>query len=105
MHCSVGVKPECHLSAATAAKMTHFTDIPKSALHVQLPDFRTLCAALASRVSSIWVRSFVTKVALLKLILWQWDACNYVTPLHQMCGKFSAEQKKCAPVLYTNFKF
>jgi len=67
--------------------MTHFTDIPKSALHVQLPDFRTLCAALASRVSSIWVRSFVTKVALLKLILWQW----VTTGCMQLCYTFAPD--------------
>jgi len=67
-HCSDGVKPdECHLSIATAAKMTPFTDVPKSTPRTQLPGFRTLCT-----VSSLRVRSFVTKVALLKIILWHW---------------------------------
>jgi len=39
VHCSDGVKPECHLSAATVAKMTPFADLPKLSPHVQLPGF------------------------------------------------------------------
>jgi len=36
VHCSDGVKHECHLFAATAAKVTPFTDVPKSTTHVEL---------------------------------------------------------------------
>jgi len=52
-HCSDGVKPECHLSAATVAEMTPFTDVPISTLPVQLSGFSTLCLVLSSRVSSL----------------------------------------------------
>jgi len=54
---SDGVKPECHLSVATAAKVTPFTDVPKSAPRVELRGFRTACSALclANRASSIRV--------------------------------------------------
>jgi len=43
VHYSDGVKSECHLSAATVAEMTPFTDVPNSTPHVQLPGFSTLC--------------------------------------------------------------
>jgi len=46
--CSDGVKPEGHLSAATVAQTTPFTDVPKSTPCVQHPGFRTLCLGLSS---------------------------------------------------------
>jgi len=88
-HCLDGVKPECCLSAATIAETTPFTDVPKLTPCVQLPGFSTLCSALSNHVSSLRVRSFVAKVALLKLILSYWVTTGRMrlclTPLHQMC--------------------
>jgi len=61
----------------------------KSKTHIQLPGFSTLYLTLSSCVSFLQVQSFVTKVALLKLILWHWvtTGCRRLclTPLHQMC--------------------
>jgi len=63
MHCSGGVKPECNLSAATLAETIPFTDVPNSTQCAQLLHISTLCSALSSRISSLWVQSFVAKAA------------------------------------------
>ena len=92
VHCSDDVKPECHLSAATVAEMTPFTDVPKSTPHIQL--LASAHCAL-SRVSTIRVWSFVVKVALLKLILWHWVTTRGLRLKYvcTRCVKFSIEQK------------
>jgi len=69
--------------------MTPFADMPKSTLCIQLLSFSALCSAWFSRVSSLWVQSFLAKEALLNLILWHWVTTGRMqlclTPLHQMC--------------------
>jgi len=86
--------------------MTPFADVPKSAPPVQFLSFSALCSARSS-VASVQVRSFLTKEALLKSILWHWVTTGRMQlclHLCTRCVKFSAEQK-CGPVLYTNFEF
>jgi len=57
---------------------------------VQLPSFYTLFSALSCRVSSLWVRSFVTKVALLQLILWHW----VTTGCMRLCLSYPADNAR-----------
>jgi len=70
--------------------------VPKSTPRIQLPGFSTLYTGLSGCVTTLMVRSFVSKAELIKFILWHWiraQRMQLCLTLCTRCVKFFTEQK------------
>ena len=107
-HCSDGLKPECHLSAATVAKMTPFAYVPKSTtarstsklLHTV---FSAVLSCLVPMCAKLCHESSTFTVNFMTLGNYRMHATMFNTFARDVFS--SLQNKKCAPVLYTNFEF